>query len=162
MFDACKMAGNAVQLMVVGTGELDESLKAKLAAEKIDNIRMVGFREGNELQKIISEAGCIVIPSELYENNPMVIVEGYANGKPVIGSRIGGIPEIVLEGKTGYTYEMGNFRELANKMIAVTRLSPAEYERLSGHALMFAETHFSEENHYSKLISIYKGVSMTK
>jgi glycosyltransferase involved in cell wall biosynthesis len=162
LFNACKMAGEAIQLVVVGTGELEEALKAKLVADKIRNIRMIGFKEGKELQKIISDACCIVIPSELYENNPMVIVEGYATGKPVIGSRIGGIPEVVQEGITGYTYEMGNFQELANKMITIARLSPGEYERLSGNALMFAETHFSEENHYSKLISIYKGVKIAK
>jgi glycosyltransferase involved in cell wall biosynthesis len=92
----------------------------------------------------------------------MVIVEGYANGKPVIGSRVGGIPEVVLEGKTGYTYEMGNFRELAYTMNTMVRLSPIEYERLSGNALQFASTHFSEEIHYSKLISIYKAVKKVR
>jgi glycosyltransferase involved in cell wall biosynthesis len=45
LFNACKVSGDAVQLMVVGTGELEESLKAKLVAEKIDNIRMVSGKE---------------------------------------------------------------------------------------------------------------------
>ena len=41
----------------------------------------------------------IIVPSEWYENNPMTVLEAFAYGRPVIGADIGGIPEIVIDGK---------------------------------------------------------------
>jgi glycosyltransferase involved in cell wall biosynthesis len=46
----------------------------------------------------------------------MVVLESMAFGKPIIGSRIGGIPEQIEDGKTGFLFEMGNTAELAKKM----------------------------------------------
>lgn len=53
-----------------------------------------------------------VVPSELYENNPLAVIEAFALGKPVIRSNIGGIPEIVLDNKTGFAFGPGNAEDL--------------------------------------------------
>jgi len=50
----------------------------------------------------------VVVPSEWYENNPLTIIEAYSASTPVIGARIGGIPEIVAEGKTGFQFDNGS------------------------------------------------------
>ena len=47
----------------------------------------------------------MVLPSEWYENAPMSVLESFASGKPVIGARIGGIPEIIDEGENGWTFD---------------------------------------------------------
>ena len=59
----------------------------------------------------------MIVPSEWYENKPMTIIESYSVGTPVIGARIGGIPEIVVENKTGYQFASGDSEELKDKVL---------------------------------------------
>ena len=58
----------------------------------------------------------LIIPSEWYENNPLVILEAFQYGLTVIGSDIGGIPEIIVDGKNGLLFQCGNKKLLAEKM----------------------------------------------
>lgn len=61
----------------------------------------------------LAEVDCLVVPSVWWENSPLVIQEAFAAGRPVIGSRIGGVAEKVQDGIDGALFEMGNVRELA-------------------------------------------------
>ena len=86
----------------------------------------------------------------------MTIIEGYAAGVPVIGSHIGGIPEIVVKGKTGYLFNPGNAKELENIIKNCETLSEEQYEGLQRNALDFAEQNFNKEKYYSLLMDFYK------
>jgi glycosyltransferase involved in cell wall biosynthesis len=88
----------------------------------------------------------------------MTIVEGYAYGKPVIGSRVGGIPELIEDGATGYQYEMGNTEELADIIKKAQHLGAEQYEQMSVNARKFAVDNFSDSIHYQKLMNIYQSV----
>ncbi len=136
-----------IQLKIVGTGNLDLDIT--------NNIELLGFKSGNELERVISNSSFVILPSELYENNPMTIIEAYSFGKPVIGSRIGGIPEIIIDGETGFLFEMGNVDELKKIIIKMSEIKKEEYEIMSVKSRKFAEDNFSEDSHYDKLIKIY-------
>ena len=58
----------------------------------------------------------IVVPSEWHENSPISILEAMAYGKPIVASQIGGIPELVREGKTGLLFDPGNVDQLSDKI----------------------------------------------
>ncbi|MFZ5773247.1 MAG: glycosyltransferase family 4 protein [Thermodesulfobacteriota bacterium] len=137
-------------LKVVGTGPLDEKLRtAHPAAE------FLGYKSGQELKDIVANAAFVVVPSECYENCSMVVLESMAFGKPVIGSRIGGIPEQIENDKTGYLFEAGNVEELALKMDI---LSDDQQLRVvmgqTGRNKLEAE--YSLSGHCRQLVSIYK------
>ena len=68
---------------------------SELAAEVGADVEFLGFLTGAALHDAIRSARAVVLPSEWYENAPMSVLEAYALGKPVIGARIGGIPELV-------------------------------------------------------------------
>ncbi len=85
----------------------------------------------------------------------MTIIEGYSLGKPVIASNIGGITEIIEEGKTGFMFEFKNMDDLALKVRLADSLSVNDYEVLSKNVRQFAIDNFSEESHYEKLIKTY-------
>ena len=157
LINAFKNIKNA-HLKIVGTGPLEKSLCETIATDNIKNIELLGYKTGNELNSIILKSSFILVPSEWYENNPMTIVEGYTMGKPVIGSKIGGIPEIILDGKTGYLFEMRNVEQLRDKIIESILLTEKEYEIMSKEARKFALYNFSEKVHYDKLIGIYNGM----
>jgi glycosyltransferase involved in cell wall biosynthesis len=148
----------ASHLKIVGTGPLEDELKDMIVSQKITNIEILGFKKGKELQELIQNASFIIVPSEWYENNPMTIVEGYSYGKPVIGSCIGGIPELIEDGKTGFNFEMGNVDELAEKLSVAQNITQQEYAIMSVKSREFALKNFSETIHYEKLMDIYRDV----
>lgn len=143
-----------VALKVVGTGPMYEQLKK----ESSENVEFLGYKTGEALWSLIKNASFIVVPSEWYENNPLTIVEAYSFGKPVIGARIGGIPEIVKENVTGYLFDPGNNSALENVLLQADLLSSDEYQNMSKNARLFAENNFNPKNHYKELIGIYKEV----
>ena len=60
-----------------------------------------GYKQGESLWDIVDGARCAILASEIYENAPMSVLEAFTLGKPVIGARIAGIPEMVQDGCTG-------------------------------------------------------------
>ncbi len=99
-----------ISFVFAGSGPLEEQVN------EAENIKNVGFQEGRELVKLIQGAKFSIIPSECYENCPFSVMESITFGTPVIGSRIGGIPELVEEGKTGDLFCPGDARELKDKV----------------------------------------------
>lgn len=140
------------KLIIAGNGPLKEFC---MSASDNKSIFYVGYKSGNELKKLIADASFIIVPSEWYENNPLTIIEAYAYGKPVIGSDIGGIPEMIVEGKTGFLFESANPINLFEKINKAEKLTNLEYFSLSTNARMFCEANFSETSHYHKLMEIY-------
>lgn len=143
-----------LQLKVVGTGPLDEDLKRK----RIRNVKFIGFKSGQELYELVRKARFVCVPSEWYENNPMTIVEAYSLGVPVIGARIGGIPEIVIEGETGFLFTSGDkdsLEESINKSLAIGEES---YNAMKYNASIFAKEHFNSKTYQSRIIHFYENV----
>lgn len=95
-----------IPFIFAGQGEYSERM------EGVSNIRNVGYKTGDELNRFIREAKFAVCPSECYENCPFSVMESQARETPVVGADIGGIPELVEEGKTGELFESGNVEDL--------------------------------------------------
>jgi glycosyltransferase involved in cell wall biosynthesis len=140
-----------VNIKIVGTGNLYE----KYTSTTYKNIEFLGYKSGNELSGLIRQASFVIVPSEWYENNPLTILEAYSHGKPVIGSRIGGIPEIIDEAETGFLFEAGNQMQLTDALVKADKLSDDEYSRMSFAARNFAASHFNPNTHYTDLMTIY-------
>ncbi len=148
------IAGKEVNLVIAGKGPLEDLVKNY--AQNFKNIRYVGFQQGKSLKNLIQKASYIMVPSEWYENNPMTIVEAFSLGKPVIGARIGGIPELIQENYNGFLFHYGNKESLLDALNKAVNLSEKEYQIFSDNALKFAKLNFNKETHYDSLIKIYK------
>jgi glycosyltransferase involved in cell wall biosynthesis len=144
------------KLKIVGTGPKEDELKAFVKCNDMKNVVFLGYKHGKELSDLVSNAYFAIVPSEWYENNPMTIIESYSAGTPVIGAKIGGIPEIVVEGKTGYQFKSGDSDELCAKIQMADHLQEEDYTALSQGTLDFATNNLSLESYYPKLISFYK------
>jgi glycosyltransferase involved in cell wall biosynthesis len=94
------------------------------------------------------------LPAGCYENNPKTVLEAFALGKPVIGARIGGIPELITEDECGYTFEPGNSGELRAKKISLLK-APEKISEMGKNARRVVEERFNPEEHYQKLVAIY-------
>lgn len=144
----------SVPLKVVGTGPLEKTLRNAYPAAEF-----LGYKTGKELKDLVANSAFVVVPSEWYENCSMVVLEAMAMGKPVIGSRIGGIPEQVEDGKTGFLFEMGNAEELGRKMAALAT-DPELRQRLGRAARKKLEREYSLAAHGEGLLDIYSEVLM--
>jgi glycosyltransferase involved in cell wall biosynthesis len=152
LFESASKAG--ISLKIVGTGPIAEQLMDRHS----ENVEFLGFKSGEELWSLVRTASFIIVPSEWYENNPLTIIEAYSFGKPVIGSRIGGIPEIIEDNKTGYLFNPGNESELEEVLKRADSLSDTEYQVMSINARALAEKLFHPDTHYKELVRIYKDV----
>jgi len=149
--------GLNVKLKIIGEGPMKEALGCRVKDEGIKNVELLGYKTGEDLKDEIRESMFVVLPSEWYENNPRSIIEGFALGKPAIGSRIGGILELVKDNETGLTFKTGNADDLREKIIHLFK-KPAEIETMGRNARKMVEEEFNSEKHYEKLIEIYKQV----
>lgn len=145
-------ANGAWPLVVAGTGPLADEFKAKYPVAQF-----VGHVVGDALKEIIAGAALVVVPSEWYENCPMSVLEAMAYGKPVVGSRMGGIPELVADGETGLLFEAGNVQELQEKLTTLMG-APALRQSMGRAARARVEKEFSLERHNAGLMEIYESL----
>ena len=146
-------AGQSV--ILVGTGPMEASLRA-LAAETGADVRFLGYRTGTDLHAVMRGARAVVMPSTWYENAPISLMEAYALGRPVIGSRIGGIPELVREGETGSTYPAGDVDALAAQMRRFAELPDERLRGLGAAARTWVEADFSRDAYRARLLDLYR------
>jgi len=136
-------------LKIAGTGPLFESLSTRFPKAEF-----LGYKTGEELKTSIANAAFVVVPSEWYENCSMTVLEAMAFGKPVIGSRIGGIPEQVEDNQTGLLFKMGNRAELAEKMEHLAA-RPELRTAMGAAARLKLEEQYSLVRHNEELLKMY-------
>jgi glycosyltransferase involved in cell wall biosynthesis len=146
-----------VKLRLAGSGPEEPALRRFLSENRMTNVQLLGFVAGKEREKLMQGASFFVLPSEWYENCPLVVLEAFAYGKPVIAARIGGIPELVKPGYNGLLFEPGNASELREK-IRFLLSNPREALRMGENARKTAEKEYSPQVHYRNLMAIYEEV----
>ena len=137
------------KLIVVGGGELLQELQEQY---KTSAIEFKGQMEWNDFRRIIEGAKFMVLPSEWSENNPLTVIESQSLGTPVLGARIGGIPELIEEGVSGMTFESGNVEDLKEKIELMWNAS-FNYKEIADNAVK----RYSSEAYYEKLMEYYHG-----
>lgn len=150
LLKAHQSLSNRLPLKIVGAGSLMSELR-----EKYPEVDFTGYKTGEELKKLVKKASFVVMPSECNENCSMSVLESMAYGKPVIGSRVGGIPEQIEDNRTGLLFEMGNAQELANKIILLANDKGLRRE-MGKAAREKLEKEYSLERHCNKLMKIYE------
>lgn len=105
------------QVNIVGDGDEKGVLKNQVKNLGLkDRVRFWGKVSHNQIERIFKETDVLILPSIWPENQPVSITEAMAARIPVIATRIGGIPELVDDGMTGYLFAQGNAHDLAKKM----------------------------------------------
>jgi len=148
------VTGLKVTCKIYGNGPLKEDLARKIEGEGVSNVSLMGHIPPQELKASIQKSMFVVVPSAWYENNPLSVLEAFALGKPVIGSRIGGLPELIKDHRTGLTFEEGNIEDLREK-ISYLLDNPHRITEMGRNARNFVEINYNSTKIYKKLIKIY-------
>ena len=134
------------KLIVIGDGPL----RSELELLSKSNIEFVGQKQWDDLKGFVGKARFSVIPSEWNEVFGLVIIESQCLGTPVLGAKIGGIPELIKDKQEGMLFESGNVDDLKNKIEVMFNQS-FDYETLAKRA----QTKFCAGKYYEQLIQIY-------
>lgn len=135
------------RFVFAGYGEAEEDIK------KVANAEFIGFKTGEELKLLIAKAAVTVCPSEIYENCPYAVIESQMLGTPTLGSDMGGIPELIEEGKTGFVFKAGNSDDLENKVRLLINNKVLLKQMTENCSCAQFET---AESYYNSLIKIYE------
>jgi glycosyltransferase involved in cell wall biosynthesis len=154
---AAKSAG--ITLKIAGTGPIEAELHA-LQAELQGDIEFLGYRSGPALHSLIREARAVVLPSEWYENAPMSVLESFALGTPVIGARIGGIPEMVMDGETGWTFESRNTVELSALLSRVAGMPSEKVADAGRNARNHVSNNFNRAGYLQATLELYANLGV--
>lgn len=107
-----KSEGVAFELTFAGDGELRSEIEAAIARHGLaGRVRIAGFSDESAVRSFIREARALVLPS-FAEGLPVVIMEAFALGRPVVSTFIAGIPELVETGKNGWLVPAGSLEHL--------------------------------------------------
>lgn len=149
-------------LRVAGSGSEADIIAKLIERRGLTNIHLLGYKTGSELRDLVAGARFVIVPSEWYENNPLTIIEAYSYGTPVIGASIGGIPEIVVDGVTGFTFPSGDTVALTSVIRRAEAMSENDYVAMQQAALTFARNNFNPEDYYPRLMELYRRVAPDK
>lgn len=154
-----------MRLKIAGAGPEKEKILKKIRDCGLENrISLEGFRSGSALLEYIDGAECVVVPSEWYEASGYTACEAQARGKPVVASDMGGLPENIADGVTGFIYHAdcgGSPSTVVSCMEAIWKIHSmdnAQYKRMSMAAVENARRLFSCGNYMEKLGKLYAGL----
>ena len=141
------MTGN-VELKIAGSGPLDALLPGN------NNVIVLGRQNPSQIRQLMQQATFLIFPSEWYEGFPMVLLEAFAQGLPVLASRLGSMTNIIQDHENGLLYSPGNAEDLILKANWLLQ-NPQQTQRLGENARHSFLTKYSAEQNYKELLTIY-------
>ncbi|RUM94487.1 MAG: glycosyltransferase family 1 protein [Thiothrix sp.] len=118
LLKAWQQIDSPITLKLAGDGPLRQELEQYCLSHRL-NVEFLGFCARQNILELVGDALLQVVPSEWYEGFPMVILEAYSCGTPVLASRIGSLNEIVQEGETGYKFSPGDVESLTSTLRSI-------------------------------------------
>lgn len=146
------------KLKIAGTGPLADEIRKRIISSNLNNVELLGYQSGDGLYRLIANSLFTIVPSEWYENNPLTILESLSVGTPIIGNKIGGIPEIVMDKETGFVYDYKINGDFNRVMELAHSLSCSEYCSMMDKCIKEAQSRFDNTVHYENLMRVYKSI----
>ena len=137
-----------VPFVFAGSGPLEDKVNEQ------KNVTNVGFNTGDELDMLIRQAQFSLCPSEVHENCPFSVMESEERGTPVIGARVGGIPELIDDKVNGRLFEQKDYKVLV-EIIRELWENSETVEKYSKECFKLNRDGLPE--YYEKLLSVYMG-----
>ena len=151
--------GTNVKVLIVGEGSIRQDLLTQMHDLGIsDNVVFLGHREDSD--ELLQALDIFVLPS-LSEGIPMALLEAMAASRPIVASRVGGIPEIIEDGVDGYLVEPMDVNNLAERCRRLIE-SPDVARKMGEHGRKRVEREFSATAMADRVVSVYKELLMSR
>jgi glycosyltransferase involved in cell wall biosynthesis len=143
-------------LWIVGDGPEREKLEKIVASRRLQNVRFTGFLKAEEMAWVWANTACSVVPSIWKEPFGMVVLESWAKSRPVVAHRIGALPEIIEQAKSGLLVEPNDPGEMADAIERIL-VHPEQGEAMGREGLLRLKSHFSKDEWREKILKTLKG-----
>ncbi len=160
LLNAIKCLPSEIDFHIVGSGKDEKKYKEFVSKNKFVNVKFLGKMNREELIEEYQNCIATVVPSNWFEAFGMVNIEAFINGKPVIASNIGGIPEIVENNINGLLFEPGNVEQLRECILRYWN-NPQLVIDHGINAYQTATKNYTESVYYKKLMHVYNEVINT-
>jgi len=148
------------RLIIAGDGPQRKYLERLVKVLEIENaVQFVGHLEPKALGQLYGDAGLVVLPTLWMENCPVSVLEAFAHGRAVVATRIGGVPELVDDGRTGALFERGDERKLGSRLRELLS-DPDRIKEMGRNAETSWEASFTPEIHGRRLRAAYDEATM--
>lgn len=154
--------GNGFHIWLAGYEERQGDLE--IAHQKLeehtlkDRCELVGVVTGSKKHDYLQQMDFFVLPS-YNEGLPMAILEGMAQGRAIISTPVGGIPEVVIDGYNGYLVEPGDVQTLAEKIKTLVN-HPDLCNQMGLNSLNIAKQKLSVQTYVNRLMNVYEGLTI--
>jgi glycosyltransferase involved in cell wall biosynthesis len=153
--------GTNMVLKIAGTGPAMEEMTNYIKERGLANIQFLGFQPKRAVFELTLQSQFAVTPSEWYENYPFSVTETLLLSKPVVGARIGGIPELVVDGVTGLLFESGNVVDLKLKLETLWN-NETYTNQLGKQAREYSYSKVNFDTHWNILENVIRKLPMAK
>jgi glycosyltransferase involved in cell wall biosynthesis len=154
LLESMKMLPN-IKLKIIGNGPLSDEAIQFVSSNNMQNIEFLGAKYGAELDIVLKDALFTVVPSEWLEPSPYVVLQSYANGKPVIANDIGGLTNLVKHGVTGMLSTMKDANSLAS-CIRTMYLNREKTEQMGVEARQMLERDYNPDKYYHTTMQLFE------
>ncbi len=146
-----------LNLKIIGDGPEKQKLENAVKTNNLNNIQFLGHLSQEEIKSHLQKSLFLVVPSEWYENCPLTVLEAMANSKAVLGSRLGGIVDLVEENRTGLLFKAGDEKDLKEK-IEYMAAHKEDVIRMGKCAGKLAKEKYTPEKHIKLIENEYKEI----
>jgi glycosyltransferase involved in cell wall biosynthesis len=142
-----------LRIVVAGTGE--SRLQARFR-QHVPPVRVLGWVPFHDMGRLFAAADLVLVPSTCPESFSLVTLESLQLGTPVVGSAFGGIPELILEGETGYLFPVGDAVALAERVILHFARSAYARRRMRHRCTEQVSADLTLGNHIQGILQVYR------
>jgi len=146
-----------IKLQIAGEGPQKKDLENFIKENHLINVELLGYKKQSELHDLIKASKLVIVPSIWYENNPLSILEAFSFGKPVIGTDLGGMAELISNGQNGLVYKLGDIQDLTNKISNLYNNNEL-VAQMGRNARQFVEENCDPQTHLQQILQIYKSL----
>ncbi|WP_348261022.1 glycosyltransferase family 4 protein [Telmatobacter sp. DSM 110680] len=154
LLECWKHGQDLPKLKIAGTGPLENEVRA--AVSTMPNVEWLGARSSDEVIGLMADASALLCPSQWYEGMPRVVIESLAVGTPIIASRIGCYPEMIVDGETGALFPAGDALSLRSSLRDL--LQHNSLCSMRGNARGCFQSNYTGDKNFSTLLNVYRSV----
>ena len=157
LFHTIKELPNTIPFKIVGSGPNENQYYDFVQNNNLSNVEFIGNLDRKNIINYYENCLAAVVPSTVFESFGMINLEAFACKRPVIASRIGGVPEIVEHNKNGLLFEPGNIEQL--KECILKYYNDRDLARQHGNnGYNKVQEYYTEGEYYQNLVHIYEEI----
>jgi glycosyltransferase involved in cell wall biosynthesis len=142
------------ELNICGIGPQESYCKEYIESNKMSNVHMMGYINNENIRELLAVSKALIMPTQWYEGLPMTIIESFSCGTPVIGSDIGNVGNMIVNGINGVKFQFDSCDSLLNAVKNLQDLCYTTYE--------YYKIHYTANRNYNKLVDIYQKVKLNE